>query len=70
MPVPVMLHMLHMIETQTHDDAVLAGVSRTLSQAIDELTALQRTAMDVMCEVEGHMLADSVQLPIERRRLC
>jgi hypothetical protein len=70
MPVPVMLHMLHLIEFETHDDAILAGVARTLSQAIDELTALQRTALDVMHEMDGHMLMELPRTPAERRRLC
>jgi hypothetical protein len=70
MPVPVMLHMLHLIEMEAHDDTVLAGVARTLSQAIDELTALQRTATDVMCEMEGQF-HQTMPLPAaERRRLC
>ena len=70
MPVPVMLYMLHLIHSQTHGDLVLQGVSRTLTQAIDELASLQRTAMDVMCELNDPPVANSACPPAERRRLC
>ena len=68
-PVPVMLQMLHLLEQETHSDMVLSGVARTLSQAIDELTALQRTAHCVMLEVDGQCALEG-ETPVERRRLC
>ena len=68
LPVPVMLDLLELIRSETHDDAVLVGVSRTLSQAIDELTAVRRIAVEVMheqaCEVAGPHANPS------NRRLC
>jgi hypothetical protein len=70
MPVPVMLHMLHLIECETQDDVVLSGVARTLSQAIDELSALQRTARDVVCELEGPITVAIDKPGFGRRRLC
>ena len=70
MPVPIMLYMLQLIQHQTHGDVVLEGVSRTLSQAIDELGSLQRTAIDVMYELEGFPGSEAPGPTTERRRLC
>jgi hypothetical protein len=68
-PVPVMLQMLALLEQETNRDVVLAGVSRTLAQAIDELTVLQKTAMDVMREAQED-LADDARSFRQRRLLC
>ena len=70
MPVPVMLHLLQLIETETREDVILGGVSRTLSQAIDELTAIERTAVDVMSEMHCQIAVSPPRRTIERRRLC
>lgn len=70
MPVPVMLQMLQLIEHQTHDDVVLSGVARTVSQAIDELSALQRTALEVVREMDEQAIEHVPKKVIERRRLC
>ena len=68
-PVPVMLQMLELLENETNGDAILAGVSRTLSQAIDELTAIQSVAFDVArdAEVIAGFRDDGASNP---RRLC
>ena len=70
LPVPVMLQMLQAVQDETHDDAVLGNVARTVMQAIDELIAAQRVAMEVMREMEGEAGPLRPQTPIDRRRLC
>ena len=70
MPVPVMLHMLNLIAEETQDDVVLAGVARTLSQAIDELSALQGAAMEVMREMDCRVDPPVPLTTAGRRRLC
>ena len=70
MPVPVMLYMLELIESETHDDTVLAGVSRTLAQAIDELSALQQAAREVIVEADCLGTGNASVSATARRRLC
>ena len=70
LPVPVMLQMLQVVQIETHDDAVLGNVSRTVMQAIDELIAVQRVAMEVMCELDGEAGPMRPQPSSDRRRLC
>ena len=71
LPVPAILEMLRLLSRETSDDIVLAGVSRTIHQAIDELTALRRSAMEVMCELENPMPPPTQQhKAADRRRLC
>ena len=71
LPVPAILEMLRLLHRETSDDIVLTGVSRTIHQAIDELTALRQSAMEVLCEMEGAMPpAAKPAKTIDRRRLC
>jgi hypothetical protein len=71
LPVPAILEMLHLLHRETSDDIVLAGVSRTIHQAIDELTALRQSAMEVMYELENPLPPPAPQhKAIDRRRLC
>ena len=71
LPVPAILEMLRLLSRETSDDVVLANVSRTIHQAIDELTALRQSAMDVMCEMENSMPPPAPRhKAIDRRRLC
>ena len=70
MPVPIMLELLEMIRSETHDDIVLLGVSRTVSQAIDELAAVRRVAIEVMHEAAGEDAIVVDHMKVDRRRLC
>jgi hypothetical protein len=71
LPVPAILEMLRLLSRETSDDIVLAGVSRTIHQAIDELTALRQSAMEVMYELESALPPPALQhKAIDRRRLC
>jgi hypothetical protein len=69
--IPVILELLQVIHVSMHDDAVLGRPARTVERAIDELSALRQTAMDVMVETEP-ALPPSHILPkhMTRRRLC
>ena len=71
--IPVVLELLKLAHRETKDDIVLLSVSRTVSQAIDELTALRRTAMEVMHEQDrGYFmpLTGKKARAVDRRRLC
>jgi hypothetical protein len=69
--VPAILELLLLVHRETSDDIALVSVSRTVSQAIDELTALRQTAMDVMCEMENMPGAINITPKhVDRRRLC
>ena len=71
LPIPAVLELLHLIHRETSDDVVLAGVVRTVTQAIDELTALRRSALEVMEDAEEiEQSSRSVPKSTDRRRLC
>ncbi len=71
LPVPAILELMKLLYRETSDDIVLAGVSRTLHQAIDELTALRQSAMEVMCEMENGIPPSVIPvMTVDRRRLC
>ncbi len=61
--------MLELLESETNGDAALSGVSRTLSQAIDELAAVQRMALDVAREAEN-LDNSRTSWTTTSRRLC
>lgn len=69
LPIPVVLELLHLIQRETSDDVVLAGVVRTVGQAIDELTALRQCALEVMDDEDFSERA-AIGCPVDRRRLC
>lgn len=71
LPIPAILELLYLLHRETCDDIVLADVSRTIHQAIDELNALRQSAMEVMYEIESAMPGLALPpKPIDRRRLC
>lgn len=69
--IPVILELLQVIHVSICDDVVLSRPARTVERAMDELTSLRQTALDVMCEMELTVPPPhSFPKHINRRRLC